>query len=155
MAKLKKVQLSADEAEILVEQYDALRKQESEIKKQKDKISDQLKAYAESAGTKDVKGSYYVQSEKYIFGKQARTSVAFVHDIAVEALTKCGYVEAIDVVRTVNEDRFEQLVGEGKVSVDDFIDMGAISQKTTYAIFVKPIEEMSEIEVAQLVRSKV
>jgi hypothetical protein len=80
------------------------RKQKS--KKQKDKISDQLKAYAEFAGTKDVKGSYYVQSEKYIFGKQARTAVAFVHNIAVEALTKRGLTEAIDVVRTVNEDRF-------------------------------------------------
>jgi hypothetical protein len=35
MAKLKKATLTANEAEILVSQYDALRKQETEIKKTK------------------------------------------------------------------------------------------------------------------------
>ncbi|MDR2361013.1 MAG: hypothetical protein LBD85_07070 [Oscillospiraceae bacterium] len=152
MAKLKKVPLSSADAEILVGQYDALRRQEAEIKKQKDKISDQLKLYADAVGIQDSNGSKYVKTDKFVFGKQARTSVGFVHDIAVDALTKRGLTDAVDVVRTVNEDKFEQLVGEGKVKIDEFIDIGAITSNTTYAIFVKSVDALTEVEIAQLVR---
>jgi len=152
MTKLKKASLSPADAEILVAQYDALRKQETEIKKQKEKISDQLKMYADTAGVQDDKGSKYVKTDNFVFGKQARTGVNFVHDVAVDALTKRGLTDAIDIIRAVNEEKFEQLVGEGKISVDEFVDIGAITSKTTFAIFVKSVEEMSEVEVAQLTK---
>jgi hypothetical protein len=153
MGKLVKARLTAKDVEQLVAEYDLLRLREADIKRNKEKIADQLKLYADSYGVEDGKGSKYVATDTFIFGKQARTSVSFVQDVAVDVLTKRGYIEAIDVVRTVNDDKFEQLVGEGKLTVDEFIDLGAIATKTTYAVFVKKADEMSEVEVSALKRA--
>lgn len=127
-----------------VAEYDALRTQSKTIKSRMDTLAKDIKKYAETYGVKDDKGSYYCDNGAYQFGQQAKKSVSFVPDKALDFLKSHGFTDAIKTVETIDEDVVERLVGDGAIT---FEDLESITQtKVTYAIDLKKKEDMPVVE---------
>lgn len=128
----------------MVSEYDALRSQSKTIKSRMDTLAKDIKKYAETHGVKDDKGSYYCDNGAFQFGQQAKKSVSFVIDKALDFLKSHGFTDAIKTVETIDEDVIERLVSEGAIT---FEDLESITEtKVTYAIDLKKNEDMPVIE---------
>lgn len=127
-----------------VTEYDKLRAQSKTIKSQMDKLSAQIKDSAEKLGTKDDKGSYFYETDQYIFGKVAKKSVSFSEEKAIKFFKKKGLDKCIDIVEVINEEAVSGYVSSGDITYEELDDI--TQTKTTFAVDVKKKEEMPEIE---------
>ena len=128
--------------EALVAEYASLREQESKIKSRKEQLAKDIKEYALAYGTKSNTGSCYCDSEKFTYGAQAKTSVSFNED-AVKFLEDRGFDSAVKTVKQVDEDRVNDLVEQGKITIEDL--RGITTSKTTYSIDVKVKKEVESV----------
>ena len=128
----------------MVSEYDALRSQSKTIKSRMDTLAKDIKKYAETHGVKDDKGSYYCDNGAFQFGQQAKKSVSFVIDKAIDFLKSHGFTDAIKTVETIDEDVIERLVSEGAITFDDLESI--TETKVTYAIDLKKKEDMPVVE---------
>lgn len=125
-------------------EYDALREQAKVIKNRMDTLAKEIKDYASKHGEKDDKGSSYCDNGTFMFGQQAKKSVSFVVDKALEFFKSHGLLEAVKTVEVIDEDAVSRYVDEGKVTYDD---LESITQtKVSYAIDLKKKEEMPVVE---------
>ena len=131
-----------------VRQYDALRTQSKTIKTEMDRLANAIKQYAEYHGSKDDKGSFFCESDDFIFGQQARKSITFKQEESVEFLSRRGYTNAITIIKVVNEPEIEKLIGEGKITYDDLEHM--TETKMSYAILVEPKEQVAEVQQEEI-----
>ena len=125
-----------------VQEYNELRKQESLLKKRKDELSKLIKEHASEHGTKDSTGSYYCESDKFVFGSQVRKSVKLNHDKAKAFLLGVGlYEQVVETKEVINEDKVEQLLINGDISDEDLESI--VDIKTTYSVSVteRQVEE--------------
>ena len=138
----------------MVAEYDALRNQSKTIKSRMDTLAKDIKKYAETHGVKDDKGSYYCDNGAFQFGQQAKKSVSFVIDKALDFLKSHGFTDAIKTVETIDEDVIERLVSEGAITFDDLESI--TETKVTYAIDLKKKEDMPVVEetTVQMAASK-
>lgn len=138
----------------LLLEYNKLREEKKTIEARMKKLSEDIKDYAEKNGVKDDKGSFYAENNSFTFGKQAKKSISFIQDKALEFFKKRKLVEAIKVVETIDEEAVEKYIKDGAIT---FKDLEEITEtKVTYAIDIKKKEEMPEVEqtTVQLVASK-
>ena len=157
MAKLKKFEksiLSVEDYIKLGKDYDELSAQIKELTARKNELSAKIKEGAEKFGVKDDKGSFYLESDEFILGKVCRKSMKLNQSKAKDTLESLGVGDVIDEVTTytVNEDRLNQAVQDGRVSIDtvrSFTDV-----KVDYSVSVKVKESMPEVEQSSLMAAK-
>ena len=135
--------LDKESIEALVAEYASLREQESKIKSRKEQLAKDIKEYALAYGTKSNTGSCYCDSEKFTYGAQAKTSVSFNQEDAVKFLEDRGFDSAVKTLKQVDEDRVNDLVEQGKITIEDL--RGITTSKTTYSIDVKVKKEVESV----------
>lgn len=127
-----------------VKQYASLRSQAGLIVDQMKILAEEIKDYAEKYGTKDDKGSFYSQTNEYLFGKQAKKSVSFDKEKAIAFLKRHKFSQAIRTIEEIDNKVVESLVEQQKIS---FADLESITTtKTYYAINVTKLEELKDVE---------
>lgn len=140
--------LNAETVDIveLSERYEAIRKQENLLKKEKENIAKTLKEYAINKGNKDSKGSSWVQQGGYTFGNLAKTSIKLNQEKALSYITEHKpdlVAECIDVIQVVSDAKLETLFKEGRLTMEELEAL--MDVKTTYQISVKKdVEEKEE-----------
>ncbi len=155
MCKMKKPKLPQVSINYMLEQYEQLRIQSGTIKKQMEDLSTKIKSYAEANGEKDDRGSFYGETEDFMYGKTIRQSISFDKEAAVRFFDDKGfkgaYKEVTDYV--INEAEVEKLISAGKISLDDLEDI--TETKTSYSVLVKRKEAVPEAEEKTLAAASV
>lgn len=134
--------------EAKVEEYAKLREQAKAIKKRMEMLSEDIKEYAGTHGVKDDSGSFYCDSDKFVYGKQARKSVNFIEDKAIAYLKGRGLVDAVKTKEYIDNEVVDRYVSEGVITFNDL--QSIVTTKTSYAIDVKVKEVMPEVEEVTL-----
>ena len=109
-----------------------------------------IKDGAVKFGTKDDKGSSYLEVNSYVVGNVSKVSMSLDHEKGADYLEKKGLGDLVDVVtvKTINEDRLEKAVGDNRLTlqeVDSFTN-----RKVTYSVSVKSMEDMPVVEQSEL-----
>lgn len=128
-----------------VAEYDRLREEKKIIEERISSLSSEIKSYAESFGSADSSGSYYCDSEKFIYGSTAKRTAKLNAEKAMTFLKMKGYKDAIKTVEVIDEDVVEQLYNEGKITNKEMDSILEI--KETRSISVKKKEEAPEVQV--------
>lgn len=153
MAKLKKSASNIkplfsekDIANMAVE-YAEVSSQIKQLEEKKKALAEKIKNGAEQFGTKDDKGSYYLESDSYIMGKVAKKTFKIDQDRAVETLESMGLGDVVDVVtvKTINEDRLQKAVKDKRLTLSTV--QSFTEEKVSYSVSVKEKEVMPEVEV--------
>lgn len=137
----------------VVEEYEALRVQESAIKKRKESLAKQIKEYAKDNGNTDAKGSSYSQQGGYTFGQVAKTSIKLNQDKALAFLTEHKpdiLSEVIETVQYVSENKLEAMFKDGKLSIEELEEL--MDKKVSYQVSVnKDKEEEPQDDIVEVV----
>lgn len=151
------MELNKEAIKGLTQEYFDLRKMKAETEKRMKEVASILKEYATTNGVQDSNGSAYCETEKYVFGSQAKKSVKLNEVKAKEYLLALGlYEKVVETKEYINEDKLEQLISTGDLAPEDIESM--VDVKVTYAIDIKEIqtednqEEMPEVQVSNSVR---
>lgn len=134
-----------------VAEYDKLREEEKAIKSRQAVLSKEIKEYASNHGVKDDKGNFYLENEEYVFGSMAKTTIKFDQEKALNYFKEHKMKSAIKVEERVDEKGVEQLINDGKLTMDDLEDLTISS--VAYSISVKKKEEMPEVEELEVAAS--
>lgn len=139
-----------DNVKSLGRQYADISSQIKALEEQKKALAEKIKQGAEQFGVKDDKGSFYLESEDLMMGKVAKKSFNIDQDKAVKTLESMGIGDVVDevTVRTVNEDRLQQAVSDGRLSLDTVESFTNVS--VSYSVLVKEKEAMPEVEQTTL-----
>ena len=139
-----------DNVKSLGRQYADISSQIKALEEQKKSLAEKIKQGAEQFGVKDDKGSFYLESEDLMMGKVAKKSFKIDQDKAVKTLESMGIGDVVDevTVRTVNEDRLQQAVSDGRLSLDTVESFTNVS--VSYSVLVKEKEAMPEVEQTTL-----
>ena len=139
-----------DNVKSLGRQYADISSQIKALEQQKKALAEKIKQGAEQFGVKDDKGSFYLESEDLMMGKVAKKSFKIDQDKAVKTLESMGIGDVVDevTVRTVNEDRLQQAVSDGRLSLDTVESFTNVS--VSYSVLVKEKEAMPEVEQTTL-----
>ena len=129
-----------------VEEYDKLRVQKKQIEDRMKVLADEIKSYASLNGTKDDKGSYYAENEKYNFGSQCKKSIKLNEDRVLKYFkADKNLASHIQTKEYVSEDTVEALSADGTISYEDLEAL--CDTKVTYSISVVKKEEVTaEVE---------
>lgn len=156
MAVKKKETIMLDKATIekMVEEYQALKKQEKSISERKKVLADSIKAYAVENGTKDDKGSFYSENNNFIFGASCRKSVSIDEAKAMVLFHEREEVlgDCFDLKPTINEEAIERHLSLGDITLEEVESITKVS--TSMAIDVREKEEVAEVEQTSFVASK-
>lgn len=139
-----------DNVKSLGRQYADISSQIKALEEQKKALAEKIKQGAEQFGVKDDKGSFYLESEDLMMGKVAKKSFKIDQDKAVKTLESMGIGDVVDevTVRTVNEDRLQQAVSDGRLSLDTVESFTNVS--VSYSVLVKEKKAMPEVEQTTL-----
>ena len=139
-----------DNVKSLGRQYADMSSQIKALEEQKKELAEKIKQGAEQFDVKDDKGSFYLESEDLMMGKVAKKSFKIDQDKAVKTLESMGIGDVVDevTVRTVNEDRLQQAVSDGRLSLDTVESFTNVS--VSYSVMVKEKEAMPEVEQTTL-----
>ena len=145
---------SLSDYEKMAQEYDDVSKQLKVLTDRKKVLSEQLKKGAEELGSKDDKGSYYCNTDSFVFGKQAKKSVTINLEKAIPFLRKKHLDSLIheEVVYSIDKDELQDAVSEGSLTVDDVKSITDV--EVSYSVSVKAREEVPEIEQTTLVAAK-
>lgn len=130
----------------MAEEYSQISAQIKELESRKKALSDKIKQGAEDYGVKDDKGSFYLESDRFVMGKVAKKSFSINQERAVGILESLGLGDCVDVVtvKTVNDKKLECAVQDNRISVKDV--EGFTNVKISYSVSVTPKEVISDIE---------
>ena len=130
----------------MAREYAELSAQIKELEARKKVLSDKIKEGSEKFGVKDDNGSYYLENDQFLMGKVAKKSFKIDQDKAVGVLKSMGLGDVVDTVtiETVNEDRLNSAVQEGRISINEVEKFTNVT--TSYSVTVKEKEPMPEVE---------
>lgn len=136
--------------ENLVEEYDNLSSQMKLLDAKKKELSNEIKKIAQATGTKDDKGSFYMENDNYVWGSIARKSISLNRTKAEDLFKSMGvWADVIVIKEEIDEDKVETLVAEERLSFDELESITDV--KVVYSVSVKQkdkVEEMPEVQVA-------
>lgn len=140
-----------------VAEYDLLRGKAKTIKSRMDELAKEIKKHLTDTVTPDSKGSYYSESDDYVFGNMAKKTVKLNEERAKVFFKENNLLEEVSEVKvTINEDKVAQLLADGKITQDDLEKL--VDIKTNYSIDIKPKqkedEEIVEVKVASSPKPK-
>lgn len=130
----------------MVAEYEALRKKEKQIAERKKVLADAIKSYALANGVKDDNGSFYSENPNFTFGAQCKKSVKFDEDKASKFFQSKGFDECIKLVPTIDESAVDKRFSDGDITIEELEKI--TTTKSTYAVVVKPKEELVEVQQA-------
>lgn len=152
----KKVSVSISDPKLIeqmVAEYNELKIKEKQIKDRKAVLSDAIKTYSLANGTKDDKGSFYVDSDNFTYGAMCKKSVKFNTDKAVEFFQSKGLDDCILLSPQIVESAVEKHLDNGDITVHDL--EGITNTSVSYAISVKAKDEIvEEVQQYSVVASK-
>ena len=120
----------------MVFEYNQLRDKAKTIKNRMDELSKNIKEYLTNNVTPDSKGSYYDESEDFVFGNQAKKSVKLNEERARVFFTNKGLLEKVAETKIViNEDKVSKLLESGEISQEELESL--VDIKVTYSIDIK------------------
>lgn len=156
MAVKKKKVLVLDKATIekMVEEYQALKVQEKSISDRKKVLADSIKAFAVENGTKDDKGSFYSENDRFIFGASCRKSVSIDDAKAMELFYAREEVlgDCFDLKPVIVEEAIERHLSLGDITLKEIESITNVS--VSMAIDVREKEEVAVVEQTSFVASK-
>lgn len=133
--------------EVLLREYNDVREQEKFIKKRKEELSKEIKEYVTKNGSKDSKGSYYSENDKFVYGSQAKKSIKINEDKAKSYFESRGLInEVMSTIEIVDEEKIEHLIAQGILSPEDIENI--VDIKVSYSLDVKVKEDIVEVETA-------
>ena len=146
MAKKVEKQIVPDKKTILgmVSEYQELKKREKVISERKKLLADSIKTYAEKNGTKDSSGSFYSESDKFVFGSQCRKSVSLDEAKAMKLFNSKGFDDCIELKPVINEKAVETRLAKGDITPEEIESVSNV--KVTMAIDVREKEEVVEVQ---------
>lgn len=152
MAKLVPLH-SKDITPDFVREYNVLREQKTSIEARMKVLATELKDAAEKQGSKDDRGSYYLDCEGFMIGKVARKSVTFNVEKAEKLFRKKGIPECLKEITVVDNDAVEAAIAEGYISEQELESITDVS--VTYSIDIHKKEEVTdEVKETQVAASK-
>lgn len=129
----------------MVEEYQNLSKQEKLLSSRKKLLAESIKAYAMQNGTKDDKGSFYVENDNFIFGAQCRKSVSLDEVKALKFFEEKGiYDNVVDLKPVINENKVEEYLAIGDITVEDIMSIS--KEKVTMAIDVRVKDDIVTVQ---------
>ena len=155
-----KIKVTAVDVDNMAEEYHRLSEQIAVLTKRKTELSNAIKEVVASLGTKDNKGSQYLNTSNFVCGRVHSQKIDINQDKAYEYLTnhqdtKGGsFADCIHQVTTyvVDEDDLAKAVKEGRIDIKTLRD-NCYDVKESYSVSVKPKkaeEETPEVEVTSL-----
>lgn len=138
-----------DEKTILnmVSEYQELKRQEKLIAERKKLLADNIKAFAEKNGTKDDNGSFYSESDQFVFGSQCRKSISLDEPKALIMLKDKGFDDCIDLKPVINEKKVEERLANGDLTAEEIEKVSKV--KVSMAIDVREKESFVEVQEAR------
>lgn len=136
-------------------EYESVKAQEKLITDRKKELANTIKQYAIENGQQDTKGSSYVKSGDFILGNVASPKITFNQEKALAYITehRPDLVDSImDTIQIVSEEKIENLVSKGELSVDDVAEM--VDTKVSYRVNVVLEKPEEEEEVMPEVKTK-
>lgn len=152
MPKKSGVVVDKSTVESFVAEYAQLSKQSKVIENRKKLLSEAIKAYAQTNGTKDDKGSCYCESDYFTFGAQCKKSISLDEEKAKDFIKAKGFDDCLKTVIKVDEDALERRVSTGDITQKELESI--TNSNITYAVTVKAketIEEMPEVQQTETV----
>ena len=128
----------------LLERYSRVMDEKKTIEAELKKLSEEIKEAAEKTGVKDDRGSYYASTDNFVYGKVAKKSVSFDEAKAIAFVKSHGFNDCVRTIEVLDESAVESRVNSGDITYDEL--EGITVTKVTYAVDVKPKEEMPEVE---------
>ena len=142
---MKKLSIGSQQSiDAKVQEYYRLREEAKSIKSRMDTLAKEIKSYASTHGEKDDKGSFYCDNGQFMFGQQAKKSISFIRDKAIEFFKTHGMLDAVKITEVIDEEAVEKYINDGSLSFEDL--EGITETKTTYAIDLKKKEDMPVVE---------
>ena len=134
----------------LAEEYNEVSVQLKELDERKKHLANLLKDGAEKFGVKDDKGSYYCDTDDFIFGRVAKKSIKLNEERTTKYLKAHGFSHYIEEVVTyvINKAKVEEAVKCGDIPQKEFEKMCDVD--VSYSVSVKKKEEMAEVEQTTL-----
>ena len=121
--------------EQVAEEYSFLRDEKKRIEARMKTLAETIKTYATNHGSKDDKGSFYSNVKGYVIGKQAKTSIKFDEEKALQWFAIHGLTDCIATKQVINEEAVESHINNGDISYEDL--EGITKKSVTYAVDVK------------------
>lgn len=137
----------------ILDEYNNLGEKAKIIKERREELAAKIKQYALDNGVKNDKGSYYIDSENYVYGCQAKKGISLNREKAEKFFkAKKLWGRVVDIVETINESKVETLVKDGEVSIAELELL--TDTKITYAVDVKKKEKVETMPEVQEVKTK-
>lgn len=148
MANKKKPEVIPDKKTILsmVEEYQKLKIQEKQITDRKKLLADTIKLYAENKGTKSSEGSFYCESDKFVFGSQCKKSIKLDEAKTLKFIESKGKLleDCIELKPVIDEKSLENHFATGDITSKELESLTDV--KITMAISVEAKEELPEVQ---------
>ena len=117
-----------------VREYSKLRSEKKVIDDRMKVLSQEIKEFSLKNGEKDSKGSFYCETEDFMFGAVAKKSIKFDTNNLVKFLKNKGLTDcySAEVVYSLNEKRIEDCINLGLLTEDDIKKFTEV--KTSYSV---------------------
>ena len=139
-----------------VAEYNLLRAKSKTLKSRMDALAKSIKEHLTKNVTPDSKGNYYAENEDFIYGNMAKKSIKLNEERAKVFLQERNLLEQVsDVKIVINEDKLEQLLADGTITMEEFETL--VDTKVSYSIDIKEKkkdEEPVEVQVASSTKPK-
>ena len=134
-------------------EYAEVSSKTKELNAKKDDLSDKIKTCVKYYGTKDDKGSYYIEDKDHtlLLGSVAKVKVSLDQEKGVAILRELGLESCIkeETKYTIDEGALSEAVSSGKISLNKVQEF-TIKSEPSYSVLVKTMEEMPEVEQTTL-----
>ena len=146
MAKIAKISLPIEQ---VIKEYDSIREQEKIHKERKAYLATLIKEYAQENGVKNDKGSFYVERDDYMLGKQCKKTIKLDEEKAVKFLKENPLTSHCVVSKeVVDEEALSICVEEGVITQTELEDI--VNCKVDYSVSLKPLADMTEVEIKEI-----
>ena len=129
-------------------EYAELSKKNKVLSEKIKDLSAKIKSCVQYYGTRDDKGSYYIENDSVALGSIAKVKVSLDQEKGIQILRDLGLDSCIKTTYVIDEDALEEAVSEGKISLNKVQEFTVKTE--SYSVSVKSLEEMPEVEQTSL-----
>lgn len=133
----------------LVSEYSELSGKIKMLDERKKTLGELIKNYAKENGSKDDKGSFYCTDDSFTYGAQCKKSVSLNEEKAKAFIQSKGFDECFKTVVVIDEEALDRRVSTGDITPEELESI--VDVKSTYAVTVKAIADMPEVEQTEVV----
>lgn len=151
-----KTKYTKTDIENMADEYNSISEQIKVLNNRKKELSEAIKEGAKELGTKDDKGSYYLNVKGFVVGAQHKQPITIL-DTAYDFLRKYkdkdgkNLADCIEQVTTykVDENALSKAVQDERITVEE-LQKSVYSIGSSYSVSVKKSKEQSEEEMPEV-----